>query len=273
MRRRRPEHEKQYASSWRRNLSGKFMPEPAPPRTPENRTRDQRRMKAVLVAVAALAFATAPAAFPFAGFDPDLFPVPQDDPPVQPAGYAFAIWGPIYLWLLTSAAFGVVRRGDAPEGDPPRWPLAGSLAVGAAWLPVAQTSAVWATVLIWVMLILALVALLRTPATDRWLLRAPLALYAGWLTAASWVSIGLTGAGFAIVLGQYGWAVVGLLGALATAGAVLWRLPGLPAYAVPVAWALVAVAVANWGAFWSLVALSLAGAVVVAGLGYRGARA
>lgn len=250
------------------------MPEPGPPRTPENRTRDTRRMKAVLVAACALAFAVAPAAFPFAGFDPDLFPTPQVDPPVQPAGYAFAIWGPIYLWLVTSAAFGLVRRGDAPEWDRPRWPLAGSLVVGAAWLAVAQVNAVWATILIWAMLILALVALVRTPPTDRWLLRAPVALYAGWLTAASWVALGLVGAGYDIWLGQVGWAVAALLGALLTAGLVLLQVPSVPLYAVAVAWALVAVAVANHGgAAWGLVALALAGAAAVAVLGYRNARA
>jgi hypothetical protein len=245
------------------------MPEPAPPR---DTGADTRRMKAVLVAAASLAFAVAPAAFPFAGFDPDLFPTPQADPPVQPAGYAFAIWGPIYLWLLASAAFGLVRRGDDPGWDRPRWPLAGSLIVGAAWLAVAQTSAIWATVLIWAMLALALLALARTPERDRWLLRAPLALYAGWLTAASWVSIGLVGAGYEIWLGQIGWAVASLLGALVTAGLVLTRLPRIPLYAAAVAWALVAVAVANVGEAWGLVALALAGALAMAGLGYRNAR-
>ncbi|GGK18101.1 hypothetical protein [Salinarimonas ramus] len=230
-------------------------------------------MKAVFVAAASLAFATAPLAFPFAGFDPELFLIPQVDPPVQPAGYAFGIWGVIYLWLLTSAAFGLVRRGDESAWDRPRWPLAGSLVIGAAWLAVAQTSALWATVLIWVMLILALVALARTPATDRWLLRAPVALYAGWLTAASWVSIGLFGAGFGIWLGQIGWAIASLLGALMLAALVLLRLPAIPLYAVAVVWALVAVAVANWGAVWSVVVLALLGAAGVAALGYRNARA
>ncbi|WP_349371763.1 hypothetical protein [Salinarimonas sp.] len=249
------------------------MPEPGPPRTPENRARDARRMKAVILAACALAFAAAPLAFPFAGFDPEMFPQPQRDPPVQPAGYAFGIWGPIYLWLLVSAAFGLIKRGDSPAWDAPRWPLAGSLVVGAAWLPVAQTDAVWATILIWAMLILALAALFRTPAdTDRWLLRAPIALYAGWLTAASWVSIGLTGAGYGIALAEYGWAIVGLLGALATAGGVLWRLPRIPLYAAAVVWALIAVAVANYAEAWSLVVLALAGAVAMAGLGYRNAR-
>ncbi|WP_210163062.1 hypothetical protein [Salinarimonas rosea] len=246
------------------------MPEPGPPR---DGAADTRRMKAVLVAAASLAFATAPLAFPFAGFDPDLFPVPQVDPPVQPAGYAFGIWGAIYLWLLTSAAFGLVRRGDDLAWDRPRWPLAGSLVVGAAWLAVAQVSAVWAAVLIWVMLILALVALARTPREDRWLLRAPLALYSGWLTAASWVAIGLVGAGYDLWLGPVGWAFACLIGALATAGMVLARVPAIPFYAVSVTWALVAVAVANWGDAWSVVALALLGAAAVAALGYRSALA
>ena len=42
----------------------------------------------------------------FNGFAPDQFPVPQDDPPVQPAGYAFSIWGVIYLWLIVGTGFG-----------------------------------------------------------------------------------------------------------------------------------------------------------------------
>ena len=58
---------------------------------------DQRRLKSILVALAALAFAASPLLVPgFGGFDPNRFPVPQENPPVQPAGYAFAIWGLIY---------------------------------------------------------------------------------------------------------------------------------------------------------------------------------
>lgn len=29
--------------------------------------------------------------------------MPQVDPPVQPAGWAFSIWSEIYLWLIVSA--------------------------------------------------------------------------------------------------------------------------------------------------------------------------
>jgi hypothetical protein len=227
-------------------------------------------MKAALLAAAALVFAAAPLAVPFQGFDPDLFPVPQTDPPVQPAGYAFAIWGPIYLWLLVSAGFGLVARAESPDWDAPRWPLLGSLVIGASWLAVAQTSAVWATVLIWAMLLLALLALLRTPERDRWLLRAPVALYAGWLTAASWVSIGLLGAGFGLGPGETGWAVICLLGALAMAAAVQLRRPRAPFYGAAVIWALVGVVIANAGPHWGVAGLAAAGALGVAGLTVRG---
>ncbi|MFW5678558.1 MAG: hypothetical protein ACOCZK_03590 [Planctomycetota bacterium] len=222
-----------------------------------------RRMKAALVMAGSLAFAAAPLVVPFQGFDPDLFPVPQRDPPVQPAGYAFAIWGPIYLWLLVSAGFGLVARSGSPAWDAPRWPLLVSLLVGALWLAIAQVSPFWATLLIWAMLVSALLALFRTPVSDRWLLRAPLALYAGWLTAASWVAVGLLGAGYAIGPGPDGWAVLSISGALGTALLVQRSLGWGPTYTLALVWALIGIAVANAGEAWALFALAIGGGVVL----------
>jgi hypothetical protein len=235
-----------------------------PPAGPPDPVADDRRMKAVLVAAAAFAFAAAPLAVPFEGFDPARYPIPQEDPPVQPAGYAFSIWGPIYLWLIAHALFGLVRRADDPAWDATRWPLALSLAVGAPWLAVATRSPVWATAMIWVMLAAATLALLRTPpGQDRWLLRAPLALYTGWLTAASWVSLALLGAGWGVGPGALGWAWIALAGALAMTLGVAYLRPRAPFHGAAVAWALVAVAVANWGARPALVLAALAGAGIV----------
>ena len=68
------------------------------------RRRGMKQIIAVLTFILALAFALAPALTnPFTGFTADQLPVPQIDPPIQPAGYAFAIWGLIYLWLIASA--------------------------------------------------------------------------------------------------------------------------------------------------------------------------
>jgi hypothetical protein len=235
------------------------------PKLPENETRDTRRMKAALVATAALVFAATPLVVPFQGFDPELFPIPQEEPPAQPAGWAFGIWGPIYLWLLAHALFGLVRRADAPAWDGARWPLAFSLVVGAAWLPVAQTAPVAATVMIWAMLASALLALARTPAReDVWLLRAPVSLYAGWLTAASWVALALLGAGYGIGPGETGWAWIALAGALVTALAVTRLAPLTPFYAAAVVWALVAVAAANWERDVALAVAAVLGGVLVA---------
>ena len=226
---------------------------------------DDRRMKAILTFVAALAFAVSPLwSDGFGGFDPNRYPDPQIDPPVQPAGYAFAIWGPIYLWLLAHAGFGLFARAEDALWDRTRWPLVLSLGIGASWISVAQRSPALATLLIWVMLAGALMALLRTGPRDRWLLAGPLGLYAGWLTAASFVSIGLLGGGYDVAFGETGWAWAALLAATVTVIAVQSRAPQAPEYGLAAAWAFVAVAVQNWGAAMPLVWGAGAAAALVA---------
>jgi len=201
-------------------------------------------MKAVLVLVAAIAFALSPLVTPpFSGFDPAQMPVPVENPPIQPAGYAFSIWGLIYLWLLAGAGFGMLRRDTAPDWDAGRWALVVSLAVGATWLSVASMAPVAATILISVMLAGALMALLRAPDRD-WPWNAwPVGLYAGWLTAASCVALGsvLIGHGVASPA-AVSWSMLVL--ALLLAVALTLRLR-TPTYPIAVAWALVGIVVTN----------------------------
>lgn len=227
------------------------------------------RLPAILVLIAAIAFAASPFLVPgFGGYDPTQFPVPQENPPVQPAGYAFAIWGVIYLWLIASAVYGVWKRRDAAHWNPHRLPLFISLAVGAIWLPVALASPIWATVLIWVMLASAVAALLRSPPEDRLLLRGPVGLYAGWLTAASAVSLGLLAAGWGLPpFGAVGWAIAALSVGLIISLGVVRRVPS-PAYGAAVVWALIAVFIQNGlslvGVFAIAAGLVVAGATGIA---------
>ncbi|GIT89654.1 seryl-tRNA synthetase [Jannaschia pagri] len=223
------------------------------------------RLRALLVLLATVAFAASPLLVPgFGGYEPDQFPVPLDNPPVQPAGYAFSIWGIIYLWLLVSAAYGLWKRAESPQWDAPRFPLLLSLGVGAIWLPVAVLSPLWATALIWVMLVGALGALLRSPAADRYLLRGAIGLYAGWLTAASAVSVGLITAGWGVPpFGPEGWAIAALTLGLAIAAWILSRVPS-PAYGAAIVWALIAVTVQNGATTTGLFAA--AAAALVTGL-------
>ncbi|PWJ22342.1 TspO/MBR family protein [Jannaschia seohaensis] len=207
------------------------------------------RLRALLILIATLAFAASPLLVPgFGGYEPSQFPVPMEEPPVQPAGYAFSIWGVIYLWLILSAGYGLWRRAGDSAWDATRGALLVSLAVGAVWLPVALASPLWATGLIWIMLGGAVWALLRSPRADRLWLREALGLYAGWLTAASAVSIGLVAAGWGVPpFGPEGWAIAALCLGLAIAVPVSLRAPS-PAYGAAVVWALVAVVVQNGAA-------------------------
>lgn len=197
---------------------------------------------------------------PFDGFDGAQVPIPQDDPPIQPAGWAFSIWSIIYAWLLASAAYGLWRRAEDPDWDRVRLPLVLSLALGTPWLAIASRSAIWATLVIALMLAAAILAFLRAPARDRWLLRAPVGLYAGWLTAAAFVSLGATMAGYGLLMGPVGWAIAGLSGALALGIAVQRQRPGAWGYAAALAWALLGIAVKDAGG-WPGIALYAAAGI------------
>ena len=229
-------------------------------------------LRAVLLVVVTLAFVVSPYLTDgFSGFDPDLFPNPQRNPPVQPAGYAFGIWGLIYLWLIAMAVAGLWARREDPGWDAPRGALIVSLGVGSVWIAVANTSAIWATVLIWVMLGGALWALAGAPRGDglaRWLGAAPVAVYAGWLTAASCVSVGLMLAGFGLT-GPVLAALLALVLAVGIAVPVQLR-PGTSAlYGATVIWALVGVVVGNLDRSVVVLVAALAGIAVMAATLWR----
>lgn len=211
----------------------------------------------------AIAFAVSPfLVADFNGFDADQFPVPQEDPPVQPAGYAFAIWGVIYLWLVAGMGFGLLRRAADPEWQAMRTPLCVSLAIGSIWLAVAVRSPVWASVLIWAMLISALFALYRAPRQDRFWAAWPVGLYAGWLSAASCVSLGLLSAGYGYLDASTA-AMVFVFVALVLASGVQSTLGRTPTYALAAIWALVAVVVQNMPGDPMVAALAGGGAVAL----------
>lgn len=201
--------------------------------------------RAILTALFTATFIGSSFVTPFSGFTADQLPIPQVQPPIQPAGYAFAIWGLIYAWLILSALFGLWKRSTDPAWDVMRAPLVISLVIGTPWLWVATQTAIGATVLIFAMAITAIIATLRAPTADRWIAQAPVALYAGWLTAASFVSLGSTMAGYGIAMDQIGWAYTGIGLALLVALGVQSRIPRMPTYGLVVIWALVGIIVAN----------------------------
>lgn len=223
------------------------------------------RVRAVFLLCLAILFALTPLMLPsFDGYDLEDFPVQVLRPSVQPAGYAFSIWLLIYAGLILHAGYGLLQRADDPVWDRPRLALMAALVLGTTWVALAGDQRVAATVTILIMLVAALVAVLRTGREDRLWLMSPIALLAGWVTAAAGAASGVTLAGL-------GWlsdtvsAVVCILAVLALAVGMQLRLGRVPEYGAAVVWALVGIVVANWGLNATVAWLALAGSAMVLG--------
>lgn len=202
--------------------------------------------RAALLLIATLAFGVAPFVTPpFAGYDPAAFPLRIDRPAVQPAGWAFSIWGLIYPALVIHAGFGLFARATDPAWDRPRLPLTLATLLGAAWLSIAPASPVWATLVLGAMAVAAILAFRRADTTrDRWLLSAPLGLFAGWVSAAAAVSLGVVVAGWGLA-GNTQAAIAMLALVLMLSVTTQRRQPGMPSYGAAVIWALAGIAAAN----------------------------
>ncbi len=206
------------------------------------------KARALLLLLVTLAFGLAPFVTPpFRGYDPALFPVRIDRPSIQPAGYAFGIWSVIYLWLITHAVTSLWKRAENPAWDRTRLPLILAIALGSAWLSIAPVAPITATVTILVMAAAAIAAFLRADTeTDRWLLSAPTAILAGWLSAAAAVSTGVVIAGYGL-LSDTASAIAMIAATLMLAIWVQRRKPQMPVYGLTVIWALAGIVMANAG--------------------------
>ena len=173
--------------------------------------------------------------------------------PVLPAGWTFAIWGPIYLAFLGYAVYQLLpaqRVRDVHRAT--GWWLAASAVLNAAWILAFSAR----DVLIAEVLLLALLAVLarvfgrlsreRASGTlERVALRFPVALYTGWVslavvpgTAATGVRLGLPGDGALATIA----AVLILLVAAGIVASVTTFGTAVVGYAASVVWALVGIA-------------------------------
>lgn len=223
------------------------------------------KQRAVALLLATLAFGAAPLLTPpFTGYDPAQFPVVIARPSIQPAGYAFSIWSVIYLWLIAHAVLGLWKHADDPVWDRPRLPLTIAIALGAAWLSLANAAPITATVAIWIMAGTALAAFLRaTTDTDRWLVSAPTAIFAGWLSAAAAVSTGVVIAGYGLLTDTAS-ALAMLALILVLAITIQTRKPAMPLYGLTVIWALFGVVAVNWTPNPTIAYAALAGIAAMA---------
>lgn len=175
-----------------------------------------------------------------------------------PAGYAFSIWGLIYLGLLAYAVYQLL----APQRDDPYLRSIDSLfliscAANSVWLFLWHYELFVLTLLAMIILLLSLIAIYlrldisRAPVsgTFKWLVHRPFSIYLGWVTVATIVNVtvvlaDLNWSGWGI--SPEVWTVVVLFTGAAIAGLVLYRRGDL-AYGLVILWAYIAVAVKNSG--------------------------
>lgn len=223
------------------------------------------RIARVAILLLAIAFAASPYfSSGFGGFYRESFPVQVERWPAQPAGWAFAIWGLIYLALILSAAWAAWRP-DAMRGwDRAALPLGISLLIGVFWIEAALRSPLLATAMIVPMAVAAVVAMRRSGSD--WREWGPLGLYAGWLTAASGVGVSVVLTGYGVLSPQVA-AMAMILAVLVTASAVAATCLRVWTYRAGVCWALVGVIVANARAGdWLIAALCAVGIAVLVSL-------
>ncbi len=173
------------------------------------------------------------------------------------AGYAFSIWGVIFLLDVVFGVWQLRRRTPDDTGRARGWAAAGFV-LTAAWMPVfSQQHFLPALTIIWAALVCLLVAAVRAApptasAGQRAFAAYPLALHAGWLTMAAFLNTAqvIVAHGW---LGSYdmlSWSVVLLALATLLAWSMNIVLRGHFAYPAAVIWALVGVYVKQSG--WRL---------------------
>lgn len=176
----------------------------------------------------------------------------QGDQTLRAAGYAFSIWGLIYLGLTAYALYQVTIAPETPTLRALAWPSVVAIAGCGAWILASAFNAQWLSVVIIIVSAATLIAGLtraRTQAPlpafrDRLLIVWPLSLLAGWLTIASAINILTVLTAQGVIGPDLTWAVLGIAAVLLIGGAVGWRLAS-PVYLAPIIWGLAAVYVAE----------------------------
>jgi hypothetical protein len=201
---------------------------------------------------------------------------------VIPADYAFAIWGPIFLFCLAYATYQAL---PANRNDPllrhVGWFFAGAFFLNGLWevlVPLRQPVLLQAILAgIFACSAIAYLRLVRWDRddlswADRWLVALPLGLLFGWITAANVVSFNHTLVELGILGSGVGGALVGafllLVGAVLASVVLLVSgvdpLQSLLAYAISVLWALAGVIVEQYDASLLTTSAAVVSAVVVA---------
>lgn len=199
------------------------------------------------------------------------------NPLIVPAGYAFAIWGPIYLGLAVFPIFQVIKnRADHPGWVQFRQFFALNVVLNGLWLVFASYDWLWLTVGVIAVMLVTLFRLnqllirisMEGGKINFWTERLVFSLYFAWITLATVLNV-------ASALNFYDWSGFGISEVTWTLiiGAVAIAITSYTAlkfrdfiYPTVVIWAFVALGVKHWESLPQLVVLAGVGIAAAFGV-------
>lgn len=195
---------------------------------------------------------------------------------ITPAGYAFSIWGLIYLLLIAFVAYqwyGWEKNQNNESLEPTGIWFAVSNIVNALWIVAWINGAIGYSLILMSILLAVLLILIFRLKLEVWdaplriiaFVWWPICIYTGWIITASLtnvaaylVSIGWQGGPFA----QKTWAILMIIVA-ALIYLLLIFTRNMREAALVGTWALIAIAVARWGAYQGVATAALIAALLL----------
>lgn len=230
-------------------------------------SKTSSRRIAIVVAVAAAIVAPIAQATLHLGIDQAAF-ASQGDRTLRAAGYAFSIWGLIYVGLLGYAVFQATIR-DSPLLRAFGWPSVVSIGSCAAWIVVSSANLrALSVAVILIGWVAAVAPLLSRPApsrvSERVLALWPNAALAGWLTAAAALNVLTVATAEGLIASDRAtaYALIGVVVVIALAALIALRSRSA-IFPLPAAWGLGGVYVAEKLHQPPVAALAAAGAAVL----------
>lgn len=174
--------------------------------------------------------------------------------PLVPYGFAFAIWGVIYLYSLV-AAFNCLRPfvNQSEVFDKAVWPTIFMYAINTVWslwvpfygFDLISVGMILASLAVGLLTLRELGPKARHNAQTVWVF-APLALLTGWITVASVLNVTSYLVQINAILNpRLEWVSFVFLVGVITAGSILIFLVKSRVYSIPLVWALIWIMVAN----------------------------
>lgn len=193
-----------------------------------------------------------------------------------PAGYAFSIWGVIFLAILAQAIF-LVARAFRPEKDQNPISQIGlgifiANMLNIAWLLAWLHEYTGISVAIMILLLITLLSVVVRTNMERWdaplkiivFIWWPICLYSGWIAVATIANISalLAKMGWTGGIPETTWAAI-MIAVATLLGLFITYKRNMREFAMVIVWALVAIAVRHWEAYPILKYTALVGSAIL----------